>query len=81
MKTKGFIIELEDNGQDFLSFETDVIGIIIKTEPFQGDVWNGGLIPVHSQNENELCMMHKPPHYNYGFLKHKVKKITELFEQ
>lgn len=79
-KTTGFKIELEDNGQDFLSFTTDAIGTIIKTEPFQGEVWNGGYIPVLAQLEGKLCMMHKPPHYNYGFLKHKVTKITELHE-
>ena len=74
----GFLIELEDNGQDFLSFETDGIGTIIETKPFQGDIWNGGLIPVFAQEVGELCMLHKPPYYVYGFLKHRVTKITEL---
>jgi len=78
-KTTGFKIELEDNGQDFLSFTTDEIGTIIKTEPFQGEAWNGGYIPVFSQEEGELCMMHKPPHIVRGFLKHRVTKITELY--
>ena len=76
--TTGFIIELEDNGQDFLSFETDKDGTIIKTEPFQGEIWNGGYIPMHSQIEGELCMMHKLPEFDRGFLKHRVTKITEL---
>ena len=79
-KTTGYIIELEDNGQDFLEFTTDGIGTIIQTKPFQGSVWNGGYIPVMSQLEGEFCMMHKPPEFNYGFLKHKVAKITELVE-
>lgn len=74
----GFIIELEDNGQDFLSFTTDANGVIVKTEPFQGDVWNGGYIPVESQEVGRLCMMHKPPNIVYGYLKHEVVKITEL---
>ncbi len=74
----GFKIELEDNGQDFLSFETDPSGTIIKTEPFQGAVWNGGYIPVEVQEIGELCMMHHPPNIEYGFLKHRVTKITEL---
>lgn len=78
MATKGFVIELEDNGQDFLRFTTDGIGNIIKTEPFQGEVWDGGYIPVFSQLEGEFCMMHKPPNIIYGFLKHKVTKITEI---
>jgi hypothetical protein len=79
-KIIGFKIELEDNGQDFLSFTTDEHGTIVKTEPFQADVWNGGYIPVESQFEGEFCMMHKPPHFNYGYLKHRVTKITELHE-
>jgi len=78
MRTEGFVIELEDNGQDFLKFTTDSLGTIIKTEPFQGEVWNGGFIPVDFQLEGELCAMHKPPHISYGYLKHKVVKITEL---
>lgn len=78
-KLTGFKIELEDNGQDFLSFTTNEAGTIIKTEPFQGDAWNGGYIPVLLQEEGELCMMHKPPHINRGFLKHRVTKITELY--
>lgn len=78
-KLTGFKIELEDNGQDFLSFTTDENGTIIKTEPFQGEVWNGGYIPVLAQFEGEPCMMHKPPHIERGFLKHRVTKITELY--
>lgn len=74
----GFLIELEDNGQDFLSFETDGIGTIIETKPFQGGIWNGGFIPVFAQRVGELCMMHKLPEFDRGFLKHRVTKITEL---
>lgn len=76
----GFIIELEDNGQDFLKFTTDSNGIIIKTEPFQEGLWNGGYIPIESQVEGELCMMHNPPHIVFGYLNHKVIKIEELKE-
>ncbi len=73
-----FIIELEDNGQDFLKFTTDSNGTIIKTEPFQGEAWNGGYIPIESQAVGEPCMMHKPPHIVYGYLKHNVVKITKI---
>ena len=76
----GFTIELEDNGQDFLTFTTNEIGTIINTKPFQGEIWNGGYIPVHSQLEGELCMLHKLPEFNYGFLKHRVKKITQILK-
>ena len=78
MKTTGYLVELEDNGQDFLKFTTDESGTIVKTEPFQGEAWNGGYIPIESQQVGEMCMMHKPPHINYGFLKHRVEKITAL---
>ncbi len=76
----GYIVELEDNGQDFLQFTTDSKGVIVKTEPFQGEVWSGGYIPIESQGVGDYCMMHKPPHFNYGFLKHRVTKITEITE-
>lgn len=78
MAITGYLIELEDNGQDFLKFTTDIDGIIIKTEPFQGNAWNGGYIPIKSQLKNELCMIHKPPNIEYGKLKHKVINITAL---
>ena len=78
METIGFIIELQDNGQDFLKFTTDAKGTIVKTEPFQGELWNGGYIPIESQSIGEPCMMHKPPHFTYGFLKHNVVNITKL---
>jgi hypothetical protein len=80
-KTTGYLVELEDNGQDFLTFTTDAIGTITKTEPFQGGAWNGGYIPIESQQEGELCMMHNPPNINYGYLKHRVKKITAITDE
>lgn len=78
MKTTGYIIELEDNGQDFLTFTTNEAGTIIKTEPFQGEAWDGGYIPVELQTEGDFCMMHKPPHIVRGYLKHRVTKITKF---
>jgi hypothetical protein len=76
--TKGFSIELEDNGQDFLEFITDQEGHILEAKPFQTEVWKNGYIPIESQEIGEQCMMHKPPHIIYGHLKHKVLKITPL---
>ena len=77
-KTTGYLVELEDNGQDFLEFTTDKNGTIIKTEPFQGEAWNGAYIPIESQQVGEMCMIHKPPNIEYGYLKHKVINITAL---
>ena len=76
MKTR---IELEDNGQDFLSFIVDENCVIIETQPFQGKIWNGSYIPI----ESEMCEVGKPcPIHNntikFGFLKHKIAKIEKI---
>ena len=76
--TKGYLVELEDLGQDFTTFETTEIGEIIAAKPFQTDIWKGGYIPIKSQGIGDLCMMHKPPEFVYGFLKYKVIKITPI---
>lgn len=78
-KTK---IYLEDNGQDFLVFTCSEGGMIIKTEPFQGIIWDGGVIPVYDDEMvavGKPCPIHKPPHIVFGYLKHKIEKI-ETFE-
>ena len=78
MKTK---ITIEDNGQDFLEFICDENGKIIETLPFQGDIWNGGYIPIVDGSMvkvGENCPIHKPPHIRFGFLTHKIEKIEEL---
>jgi hypothetical protein len=76
--TKGFIVELEDLGQDFLQFTTDNEGVIITAEPFRTDLWKGGIIPINQQEIGDLCMMHKPPNIVFGFLKYKVISIKPL---
>jgi hypothetical protein len=75
------IIELEDNGQDFLELVTNHVGIIIDAKPFQKEAWEGGIIPIFDQ---EMCVVgeslpiHKPPHINFGFLKHNIKSIKKV---
>lgn len=74
-------IYLEDKGQDFLKFTCDEDGIIVKTEPFQNILWDGGVIPVHDDEMvkvGELCPIHKPPHINFGFLKYRIIEIIRL---
>lgn len=73
------IIELEDNGQDFLELITDHKGVIIDAKPFQKEIWAGGIIPIEFMLVvGEELPIHKPPHFNYGFLKHKVKSIKKV---
>jgi hypothetical protein len=73
------IIELEDNGQDFIELITDQDGIIIDAKPFQKEVWVGGIIPIETMLAvGEELPVHKPPHINYGLLKHKVKSIKQV---
>lgn len=73
------IIELEDNGQDLLELVTDDNGLVIDAKPFQKDVWAGSIIPIETMLEvGEPLPIHKPPHINYGFLKHNVKSIKQV---
>lgn len=76
-----FKVELEDNGQDFLEFITNERGVIIEAKPFQTEIWEGGYIPIEMQEIGDFCMMHKLPHFNYGFLKHKVTNIEEIKDE
>lgn len=73
----GFLVELEDNGQDFIKFITDESGVIIESKPFQTNFWKGGIIPLNQQVIGELCMIHHPPHIEFGYLKHKVISINK----
>ncbi|MBN1987849.1 MAG: hypothetical protein JW783_00445 [Bacteroidales bacterium] len=34
-------IEFEDNGQDFLTWTIDAEGYVVRSEPFQQEVWVG----------------------------------------
>jgi hypothetical protein len=71
-------IELEDNGQDFLTVITDCNGIIVETRPFQSNIWKGATIPIESvgmMKPGQLLPIHNPPHIRYGFLKHKIEKV------
>lgn len=75
------IIELEDNGQDFLKVITNHVGVIIELQPFNIGAFLGAIIPI-AQNEmmepGKLLPIHSPPHINYGFLKHKIKKVEKV---
>ncbi len=71
------LIELEDNGQDFLLIHVED-NFIIKTEPFQTDIWEGSYVPIEDVKVGEEMPIHKPPHINFGYLKHKVESIKEL---
>ncbi|WP_264520363.1 hypothetical protein [Flavobacterium sp. N1994] len=71
-------ITLEDNGQDFLTVVTDEHGKIVETRPFQTDIWKGGIVPITSLEmmaPGQPMPLHKPPHINYGFLKHRIEKV------
>lgn len=74
---KQYVVSLEDNGQDLLSFLVDGCGRILESRPFHTGLYKGGYIPLESQKIGELCMMHNPPYINFGFLKYNVTKITE----
>jgi len=43
------IIEFEDQGQDFTTWEIDENGLIVDCKPFQASVWCGGIVPNHAR--------------------------------
>ncbi|MEN6622735.1 MAG: hypothetical protein ABFD50_14445 [Smithella sp.] len=73
-------IELEDKGQDLLYFITDENGVIEEAGPYHNELYKGATIPLEMQEIGDLCMMHNPPHINYGYLQYKVESITEISE-
>lgn len=74
-------IDLEDNQQDFLSIYCNNDGVILKTTPFQSDIWEGGIIPIDNDelfHVGVFCPIHKPPIIKFGYLNHKIEAITYL---
>lgn len=61
-----------------MRFVTDKDGVIQDAEPLQGHIWKGALIPVKQQQLGELCMLHKPPQIEYGYLNYKVIKMEVI---
>ena len=75
------IIELEDNGQDFLKIITDHVGVIIELQPFNTGAFLGGLIPIGQEDMMEIgkeLPIHHPPNISFGFLKHKIKNVQKV---
>jgi hypothetical protein len=69
------IIEFEDKGQDFLYFQLDKNGFVVKATPFQNEIWKGAYIPLSMLKVGKELPIHHPPNINFGFLKHIVKNI------
>lgn len=69
------VIRLEDNGQDFLEFVVNDENIIIEAKPFQNSIWSGAYVPLNMVRVGKVLPIHKPPHMEFGFLKHKVESI------
>jgi hypothetical protein len=74
---KKLLVTLEDNGQDFLEFVIENEKII-KARPFQNEIWKGATTSELELEEGKEFPIHKPPHINFGFLKHKVKNIKQI---
>lgn len=75
---KKIIIILEDIGQDITRIICNHKGVIVKTEPYQSEIWEGGLIPLRDKvlmKIGNFCPIHKPPHISYGYLGYKIQNI------
>lgn len=76
------VVELEDNGQDFLFFHISPEGKITDAVPFQDRIWVGGQVPLHTLDYLKIGKpfpLHHPPHINFGFLAHNIKNIQYIF--
>jgi hypothetical protein len=73
-----FKINLEDKGQDLLFIITNENGQILETGPFHTALYKGGYVPISQQKIGEPCMIHRPPHIEYGFLKYNVESIEKI---
>lgn len=72
-------VSLEDKGQDLLHLITDEDGQVLEaTTPFLTSIYKGAFIPIEQQVIGTACMIHNPPHQNFGFLKYKAIAIVDL---
>lgn len=76
--SKLFKVELEDRCQDLLSFTVNEKCEIIDCVSFGPKIYIGGYIPIEQQKIGEPCMIHHPPHIEFGFLKYNVVSISEV---
>jgi hypothetical protein len=75
------IVEFEDDGQDFTEFQLDVKGKVLKSTPFQSELWAGAIVPLDMLKIGEPLPIHHPPNINHGYLKHKVKNVRTNEEE
>jgi len=76
-----FKVSLEDKGQDLLHFITDDDGVVLEVKPsfgIQSELYKGAIIPIDLQVIGERCMIHHPPHIEFGYLKYNVESITDV---
>lgn len=76
-------ITLENSGQDFQSFICDKNGKIVGVQPIPAlpSIWIGSYIPIYDSTllqEGLQCPIRKAYSSNYGYLKHRIKKIETL---
>lgn len=68
-----YIVEFEDDGQDFLKWHIDGRGEVIHCEPFQAFVWNGKMLDV-----TEMKVGLPLPLQNDTVIIHNVKSIKRI---
>ena len=72
-KTK-YIVEFEDEGQDFLSFWIDERGEVIDVEPFQRSVWCGSMVVVEKLKGDASYLYFQ----NGTMMTHKIRAVGIL---
>lgn len=72
------VIEMEDRGQDCTQMQVDKAGWIVQAGPYQDEMWKGAYIPLNMVKIGKPLPIHHPPNINFGFLKYKVLKVTDV---
>lgn len=72
-------IHFEDNGQDFLTWEINEQGVVVRSEPFQTEVWKDSIVLNIDELEpgNKVVIIPKDDDEPLE-IKHKIEKIEEL---
>ncbi len=71
-------IKFEDQGQDFLEWDIDRLGYVIKSRPFQSWVWSAHIVDLRSIIVGKPLQVHTQI-YGMRKLKYKTKHV-EYFD-
>lgn len=70
-------LHFEDQGQDFLSWDIDDLGVVTDCAPFQAHVWVGSVLDLPLPEVGERPYF-ETKHGDYLQLNYRIEKIEEV---